>query len=151
MRRRHSLHSLEVRQMKRLTDWLILFWILTLAPIAHGSGNARLRIAITGDPQNYFTREDSHDAALFQHLLDLEIDDIIAYHPDFAIIAGDLTDSTGGSDSNGTFRISDDPNDQVDILDAEWSDFRTYIYNRRPAAGIPVFLCIVNHESCVDF
>lgn len=110
------------------------------------------RIAITGDPQNYFTTQDAHNAIVFRRLIDLQIADIIAYRPDFVIIAGDLTDSTGGLDNQcGVWRISDDPNSAGLIEDSEWTNFRAYEYDLLLAAGIPVFLVIGNHDSCVDF
>lgn len=133
--------------------------------VVHGVATNRpkmLRVAITGDPQNYFTTIDGGDAAIKTHLVTLQIDDIIAWHPDFVIVAGDLTDAGGGGDAycNGNWRIADDPNGPAVFVgplgttvstDDEWVGFRTYEYDRLLAAGIPVFLTIGNHDSCTDF
>src|SRR5262245_22428207 len=141
----------------------VLFCLLALVPSAGAlaQGNPRLRIATTGDPQNYFTTEDQgNDPNVFKMLVDMQIADIVAYHPDLVIIAGDLTDSTGGLDAGcpaSIWRIGDDPNSQgaVNSLglfpDDEWSNFRQYEYDVLRRAGIPVFLVVGNHDSAVDF
>jgi hypothetical protein len=139
--------------VKRLTDWFLLLCFLTLAPFAYGD-NARLRVAITGDPQNYFTKTDDSNLAVFKTLVDAQIADIVAYHPDFVIIAGDLADSSGGPDNGcAQWQMSDDEdwNWNGAFTAPEYTNFRQYEYDVLRAAGIWVFLVPGNHDSCLAF
>jgi len=141
--------------VKGFGNSLALLFLLAIATSAQGGESAKMRVAITGDPQNYFTTSDPNvDAATFKALVSAQIADIVAYHPDFVIVAGDITDSTGGPDTNcsaGVFRIGDDSNHQAVVADSEWTNFRRYEYDVLRAAGIPVFLVVGNHDSAVDF
>lgn len=129
--------------------------------ISHGTRLTYLmRGAIVGDPQNYFTRVDvGQNLAVAADLFRREIDDIIAYKPNFAIIVGDLTDGPSGLDEQcNAWRISDDL-DLSGVLfgkpagyyQASWTDIRTKGYDRLVAAGIPVFTVLGNHDSCVEY
>ena len=109
------------------------------------------RIALVPDTQNYVTTIDAGDDAVRAKLLDAMVNDIVAYHPDFVLQVGDLTDSTGGPDQNGAARLADDPNHYGQPQDAEWARIRQRMFDRLDAEGIPHFEVVGNHDSCVDF
>lgn len=127
-----------------------------------------LRVADLGDIQNYVSvGADGPLTAEFQAfaltLLDKIVDDVIAWRPDFALLNGDLTDSTGGVDQNGLERPQDDPDSLTCTTlpmptpcaksdeELEWQRARTRAYDRLIAAGIPVIVTGGNHDSLRDF
>lgn len=134
--------------------------------IVRGQSNARprtARIAIIGDPQNYFSRVDAlvgGNLAVAAELARLEIDDIIAYRPDFVLIVGDLTDGPSSGDENcGAWRMIDDLDlattsilgQPPGYFSPSWVDVRQKMYDRLIAAGLPVFTVLGNHDSCVEY
>ena len=128
--------------------FLLLLGSLALAASA-SAGTAR--IAVVPDVQNYDTTIDPGDDAMRVKLLDLMVDDIVAWKPDFAVQVGDLTDSTGGDDQMTRGWLDDDPNSQGTPSDAEWKRIRTKMFERFDAAGIPHLEVTGNHDSGVDF
>lgn len=121
----------------------------------------RLRIAITGDPQNYVriirgsdfgipqSQADQWNAAAESVFRSL-VDDIIRYAPDFVIVPGDLACDNGGFDQNANARIADDPNTLLEWTNNQLIAYRTRAYDRFLAEGIPVFHVYGNHDSCDD-
>jgi len=152
----------------RSSSWLV-GWIsmlalcATLLPVRGSEPGTTVRIALTGDLQNYVTTGDlcepggCNDAAYTaqrQVLLKAMVDDIINWRPDFVIVTGDLTDWSGGPDQALYAGPFDDPNHgggDPGGPEKEWSNIRTLFYDRLIAAGIPVFLITGNHDSGLDF
>lgn len=114
-----------------------------------GQGPAKAVIGLVPDPQNYCSTQDPdlYNSALAMAHLDAQVNDIIALHPDFVIVLGDLTDSTGGTNESLN---TDDTSHFGTVVDTEWQCFRTRVYDRLIAAGVRVFLIFGNHDSCVD-
>lgn len=125
------------------------------------------RIAILGDPHSGATcRPGGVVSQEGRALARMQTADVIAYRPDFVIVDGDLSSCTGGSDQAcviSQYLIRDDVDSstcsQVPLpagcatatQDTEWTAFKEDVYDPLIAAGIPVFLTIGNHDSCVDF
>jgi len=82
--------------------------------------------------------------------------DIIAAKPEFVLQVGDISDSSGGPDSDRAAADADDPDLQAPkypypFLSLEWSCVRENFFDLLEAAGLPVFMVTGNHDSCVEF
>jgi hypothetical protein len=127
------------------------FLALAAGLLAGTASAGTARIAVIPDVQNYVTTIDPGDDAMRVKLLDVMVDDIVAWKPDFAVQVGDLTDSTGGADQMSYGWLDDDPNSQGTTADAEWKRIRTKLFDRLDAAGIPHLEVVGNHDSGVDY
>jgi hypothetical protein len=117
-----------------------------------------IRIALIPDPQNYCSTDrldakgfQIHDEKIALEQLDAQIDDVIAQRPDFALVLGDLTDTTGGPDQNRAGGNRDDASSAGLPRDAEWSCYVEHVPKRLEAAKIPYLEVTGNHDSCVDY
>lgn len=134
-----------------LAALLILAGVLAPATVERpGNGPMQAVIGLIPDPQNYCSVQDPHlyNAKLAMEMLDAQVADVIALRPDFVLVLGDLTDSSGGSNENLN---SDDTSSAGLARDSEWTCFRSHVWTPLRAAGIPVHLITGNHDSCVDF
>jgi hypothetical protein len=85
--------------------------------------------------------------------LRLMAEDIIAERPEFCIQVGDITDTTGGSDSDGTAGHLDDLDNYVvnrARYDGEWQCVYDNLFKLLYAANIRVLEDNGNHDSCID-
>jgi hypothetical protein len=146
-----------VRLRARLAA-LVLSFAVFCAGAARAERADEIRIALIPDPQNYCTtaRIDAnkfqvYDEKLAMEQLDAQIRDVIAQRPAFALVLGDLTDTTGGPDQNRAAGNQDDPNSAAFPNDAEWKCYVEHVPKPLEAAGIPYLEITGNHDSCVDY
>lgn len=115
----------------------------------------RARIAVIPDTQNYCSSSpigagtpNAAELAIGPAQLDILVNDVIAWGPDFVVQVGDVGDQAGSDSDDRT----DADNFTTDAAKyAESTCAKTHLFDRLDGAGIPWLISPGNHDSYRDF